>query len=98
MFPMKVRCATPIPEPSRSIPTAPPDGLHLLDLAYGGLAGEWPRRDRSAVRLQVDYLTEWAPAAVTPQQPKRPITEGAGATPPAGIATAKNAKQWRWLS
>jgi len=27
-----------------------------------GAEGKWPQRDRSAVKLQVGYMTEWSPA------------------------------------
>ena len=51
-----------------SIRSAPPLGLHLLDLAHSGLEngaeGEWPQRECSAVELQVGYLAGWFPADV----------------------------------
>ncbi len=51
---------------SASIRSAPPHGLHLLDLAHWGVEngaeGKWPQRDRQAVKLQVGYMAEWSPA------------------------------------
>jgi hypothetical protein len=74
-----------------SIRSAPPLGLHLLDLAHSGLEngaeGEWPQRERSAVKLPADVL-QWLlsnPNAPSPKgQEKNLLLE---------LRTAKNAKQ-----
>jgi len=83
-----------------SIRSAPPLGLHLLDLAHSGLEngaeGEWPQRDRSAVELQVGYLAGRSPADVLQlllSNPNGPSPKEQEQTLLLELRTAKNAKQ-----
>jgi hypothetical protein len=81
--------------------SAPPHGLHLLDLAPWGLEnggeGEWPQRERPATKLlQVGYLAGWSPADVLQwllSNPNGPSSKEQEQPLLLELRTAKNAKQ-----